>query len=292
MRAPRPAPAAVCARAAFALAAPLAAAAFAARAAAQTPADTSRPAAAPPAAAAPAPDTAARAQAAAGTTGLAPAWQLLVGHSYSSARALTQPATFTVEQERGQPLYTVLDAAAMLRGALADRAWLEMGLRARGGSARPPGERAYGAMVRMFGELDPVLVAAGYEYLADGHFLVQQPAATFEVTALGGAPGLGTWVSPALHVRWRPWLGVAWGKGVRPYLRADGEWTGGRFEAGVETTGWLVDGTAVGFVQGDVSVRLVGGLFATASGEAGRAPPTFEPEGRFGVGLGFRLGPT
>ena len=285
MRARRLAPAVL------ALAAPLLAAAFAVRAAAaQTPTDTGHPAVAQPPA--PAPDTAARPRAQAGTTGLAPAWQLLVGHSYSSARALTQPATFTVEQERGQPLYTVLDAAATLRGALADRAWLEMGLRARGGSARPPGERAYGAMVRMFGELDPVLVAAGYEYLADGHFVVQQPAATFEVTALGGAPGLGTWVSPALHLRWRPWLGVSWGKGVRPYLRVDGEWTGGRFEAGLETTGWIVDGAAVGFVQGDVSVRLVGGLFATASGEAGRAPPTFEPEGRFGIGLGFRLGPT
>jgi len=271
------------------------AALLAARAAAaqQTPpADTARAGVAAPAAAAPAPDTAAATRAPAGATGTEPGWQLLVGHSYSSARALTQPATFTLEQERGQPLYTVFDAAALLRGALADRAWLEMGLRARGGSARPPGERAYGAMVRAFGELDPVLVAAGYEYLADGHFLVQQPAATFEVTALGGAPGLGTWVSPALHLRWRPWLGVSWGKGVRPYLRAAGEWVGGRLEAGVETTGWLVDGSAVGFVQGDFSVRLVGGLFATASGEAGRAPPTFVAEGRFGVGLGFRLGPT
>ena len=250
------------------------------------------------AAAAQRPDSGAATQPAAGpaapaaTAGAetAPAWQLLVGHSYSSARALTQPATFTLEQERGQPLYSVVDAAALLRGALAPRAWLELGLRAHGGSARPPAERAYGAMARVYGEMDPVLVAAGYEYLGDGHFAVRQPAATFEVTALGGAPGLGTWVSPALHLRWRPWLGVSWGKGVRPYVRVAGEWVNGRMEAGVETTGWLVSGSAVGFVQGDLSVQLVGGLFATASGEAGRAPPSFAPAGRFGVGLGFRLG--
>jgi len=36
----------------------------------------------------------------------------------------------------------------------------------------------------------------------------------------------------------------------------------------------------------------VGGLFLTASGEAGRAPPTFEAGGRFGVGLGYRLAST
>jgi len=222
----------------------------------------------------------------------APGWEVLVGHSYSSARALTQPATFTLEQERGQPLYTVVDAAALLRGSLAPRAWLEMGIRARGGSARPPGERAYGAMARMYGELDPILLAAGYEYLGDGHFDVTQPAATFELTPLGGAPGLGTWVSPALHLRWRPWLGVSWGKGVRPYARLSGECASGRVEAGVETTGWLVHGSGLGFIQGDLSVRLVGGLFATASAEAGRAPPRYEPSGRFGVGLGFRLGPS
>ena len=38
--------------------------------------------------------------------------------------------------------------------------------------------------------------------------------------------------------------------------------------------------------------RLVGGLFVTASGEAGRQPPRYEPSGRFGLGLGFRLGPS
>jgi len=43
---------------------------------------------------------------------------------------------------------------------------------------------------------------------------------------------------------------------------------------------------------GDLSVRLVGGLFVTASGEAGRQPPRYEPSGRFGLGLGFRLGPS
>jgi len=216
-------------------------------------------------------------------------WELLVGHSYSSARALLQPATLVLEQERDAPLYSVVDAAVLLRGSLQPRAWLEMGLRARAGSARPPAQRAYGAMARLFAHLDPILVAAGYEYLADGHFGVHQSAATLELTPLGGAPGLGTWVSPAVHVRWRPWLGLSWGDGARPYARLAAEAALGRTEAGLEATGWLVKGSGVGFVQGDVSVQLVGGLYLTASGEIGRAPPTFEPCGRVGVGLGFRV---
>ncbi len=216
-------------------------------------------------------------------------WELLIGHSYSSARALTQPATFVLEGERGEPVYTVLDAGALVRGSLTSRAWHETGLRARAGSARPPAQRVYGAMARGFTELDPVLVAVGAEYLADGTFDVRQVAATAELTPLGGAGGLGTWVSPAFHLRWRPWLGLSWGSGARPYARAAAEFVSGRVEAGAESTAWLVAGSANAFVQGDLSVRLAGGLYATASGEAGRAPPRFEPSGRFGVGLGFRL---
>ena len=219
-------------------------------------------------------------------------WEVLIGHSYGSARALTQPATLTLEQEKGAPLYSVVDVGAVLRGALAPRAWLEMGLRARAGSARAPGQRAYGAMTRLFTELDPALVAIGYEYLADGHFAVTQPAATAEVTLLGGVPGLGTWVSPAVRLRWRPWLGASWGNGFRPYGRVAAEYVSGRAEAGLEATGWIVGGSAAGFLQGDVSLRLVAGLFLTASGEAGRAPPAFAPSGRVGIGLGFRLGTT
>ncbi len=216
-------------------------------------------------------------------------WELRVGHSYSSPRALTQPATAVLEQEKGEPLYSVLDAGALLRGSLAPRGWVELGLRAHAGSARPPRRRVYGAMARAYGELDPLLVAVGGEYLADGNFDVRQPAATLEITALGGAPGLGTWVSPGLRLRWRPWLGLSWGSGLRPYGRLAAELASGRVEAGLEATGWLVQGSAVAFLQGDVSVRLVGGLFLTASGEAGRAAPRFEPDGRLGVGLGFRL---
>jgi len=219
-------------------------------------------------------------------------WDLLVGHSYSSARALTQPATLVLEQERGAPLYTVLDAAALVRGSLTARTWLEVGLRARGGSARPARQRVYGAMARTYAELDPLLVAVGGEYLADDHFDVSQPAATVELTPLGGGRGLGTWVSPDLHLRWRPWLGVSCGGGVRPYARLSAEFVSGRAEAGVEGTAWLVEGDGRTFVQGDLSVRLVGGLFVTASAEAGRPPPRFEPGGRFGLGLGFRLGST
>ncbi len=219
-------------------------------------------------------------------------WDLLVGHSYSSARALTQPATLVLEQEWGAPLYTVLDAGALVRGSLAPRTWLEVGLRARAGSGRPARQRVYGAMARTYAELDPLLVAVGGEYLADGHFDVSQPAATAELTPLGGVSGLGTWVSPGLHLRWRPWLGLSCGGGVRPYARLSAEFASGRAEAGVEGTAWLVEGSGRGFVQGDLSVRLVGGLFATASAESGRPPPRFEPGGRFGLGLGFRLGST
>ena len=274
------------ARVALAAAAVLALAAS--RAAAQAADSTRRPPAADTTRQPAAPDTAAKPQAPEGT----PRWELLIGHSYSSARSLTQPATLVLEQERGAPLYSVLDAGALVRTSLQPRAWLELGARARAGSARPPTQRAYGAMTRLFADLDPILLAAGYEYLADGHFVVSQSAATLELTPLGGAPGLGTWVSPALHFRWRPWLGLSWGDGARPYGRLAAEVVAGRVEAGLEATGWLVEGDGVGLVQGDLSLQLVGGLFLTASGEAGRAPPTFEAGGRFGVGLGYRLAST
>ncbi len=219
-------------------------------------------------------------------------WDLLVGHSYSSARALTQPATLVLEKTRGSPLYSVLDVGALLRGSLADRTWLELGARAHAGSARPESQRVFGAVARAFREQDPLLVAIGAEYEADGSFAVERPAATAELTLLGGVPGLGTWVSPRVRLRWRPWIGVAWDGTARPYARLAADYTTGRVEAGVEGTGWLVQGSGRSFVQGDLSVRLVGGLFVTASGEAGRQPPRYEPSGRFGLGLGFRLGPS
>jgi len=78
-------------------------------------------------------------------------WDLLVGHSYSSARALTQPATLVLEKTRGSPLYSVLDVGALLRGSLADRTWLELGARAHAGSARPESQRVFGAVARRTG---------------------------------------------------------------------------------------------------------------------------------------------
>ncbi len=219
-------------------------------------------------------------------------WELLVGHSYSSPRALTQPATLVLEKTQDSPLYSVVDAGAMVRGSLAERMWIETGLRTRAGSARPLRQRVFGAMARAYRELDPVLVAVGGEFLADGGFDRQIVQGTAELTLLGGLPGLGTWVSPDVHFRWRPWIGAAAGDGVRPYARLAADWVQGRLEAGVEGTSWLVAGSGRSFVQGDVSVRLVGGLFVTLSGEIGRAPPDWERTGRIGLGLGFRLGPT
>ena len=220
-----------------------------------------------------------------------PRWELLIGHSYSSARALLQPATLTLEKVRGAPLYSVLDAGAVVRGSLEARTWLEAGLRARAGSARPEGQQVYGAMARVYHELDPLVIAVGGEYQADGGFGSHALDATLELTPLGGLPGLGTWVSPGFHLRWRPWIGADAGDGVRPYARLSADWTQGRLEAGVEGTAWLVSGNGRGFVKGDVSVALAGGFYVTASGEAGRSPPTWETAGRFGLGLGFRLAP-
>ena len=218
-------------------------------------------------------------------------WELLVGHSYSSPRALLQPATLVLEKVAGSPLYSVLDAGALIRGSLGPRLWLETGVRTRAGSARPRSQRVFAAMARAYRELDPVLFAVGAEYEADGGFDVQQTAATVELTPLGGAPGLGTWVSPSVRVRWRPWIGVAVGADVRPYARLSAEWASGRVEAGAEGSAWLVKGSGRSFVKGDFSVGLVGGLFITASGEVGRPPPRYERTGRIGVGLGFRLAP-
>jgi hypothetical protein len=219
-------------------------------------------------------------------------WELLVGHSYSSARALMQPATLTLEKVQGSPLYSVLDVGALVRGSLAARSWIEAGLRARAGSARPESQQVYGAMARVYREVDPVLVAVGGEYQADGGFDVHSLDATVELTPLGGLPGLGTWVSPAVHLRWRPWIGAAAGDGVRPYVRLSADWVQGRLEAGVEETAWLVSGSGQSFVKGDVSVQLVGGVFVTASGELGRSPPTWERTGRIGLGRGVRLAPS
>lgn len=218
-------------------------------------------------------------------------WELLVGHSYSSARAMMQPATLTLEQVQGSPLYSVLDVGALVRGSVAARSWIEAGIRARAGSARPSSRQVFGAMARVYGELDPVLVAVGGEYQADGGFDVHSLDATAELTPLGGLPGLGTWVSPTVHLRWRPWIGAAAGDGVRPYVRLSADWVQGRFEAGIEDTAWLVAGSGRSFVKGDVSIHLVGGLSVTASGESGRSPPTWERTGRIGLGLGFRLAP-
>ena len=220
-----------------------------------------------------------------------PQWQLLVGHSYSSARALMQPATLTLEKVEGAPWYTVVDVGGLLRGSVASRSWIETGVMARAGSARAESQQVYGAMARVYRELDPVLIAVGGEYQADGGFDVHSLDATAELTPLGGLPGLGTWVSPAVHLRWRPWIGAALGSGVRPYVRLSADWVQGRLEAGVEETAWLVSGSGRSFVKGDVSVLLVRGIFVTASGELGRSPPAWEHAGRLGLGLGFRLAP-
>ena len=227
-----------------------------------------------------------------------------VGRSYSSIRALHLPGTFVVEKQDGAALYTVIDAGALVTGSLSNRTWMEFGLRARGGSSRPRSRRAYAGLARVWTELDPVLLAAAGEYEADGGFDVQKGTATLELTPLGGLPGLGTWVSPRVKVRWRPWLGVGYGNVFEPeagvveagnfwraYLRVGADYTAGKLTFALEGTSWMLDGELRGtnFLTGEVSLELTRAFSLSATGEAGREPPRFEKSSRFGVGLGVRF---
>lgn len=233
------------------------------------------------------------------------AWDVRVGHAFSSAQALRQPATFVVIAESERPTLTALDVGVLATGPLGGRGGLEFGGRLSGGSARPRARREYGGLVRAWRHFAPVVVAVAGEYEADGGFDVTKGVLGVEATVTGGAPGLGVPLSPRVPLRWRPWLGLGYGNVlktdvavreveeggfVRAYARLEVSLAPGRSELGLEATTWLVEGHAgrTQYLKGALAIPVAGGLSVVASGEAGRRPPRFAYVRRLGVGVGFR----
>jgi len=228
-----------------------------------------------------------------------------VGHSYSSASALAQPATLVLVAEEDAPLLARLDAGVLARGPLGHLAAWETGIRAATGSARPASRRVYGAVARGWRATDPLLVAFGGEYEADGDFEVEKGVLNLEASPLRGAPGLGRWVTPRVRLRWRPWIGLGYGNAFdagaaradvesknfwRAYARVEASYQPrGRARCDVEATSWLVNGDIRGtnYLKAALAVPIAGGLSLSADLAAGRQPPRFERERRVGLGLGF-----
>lgn len=228
-----------------------------------------------------------------------------VGHSYSSAAALAQPATLVLVSEEDVPLLALFDAGALARGPLGRLGAWETGARASTGSARPQSRRVYAGMARAWHVADPFLVAFGGEYEADGDFDVEKGLLNFEASPLRGAPGLGKWIDPGFHLRWRPWLGVGYGNVFdasasrtdvedgnfwRAYARLEASYQPpGKARADLEATSWLVDGEIRGtnYLKAALAVPLTGGLSLAADLSIGRQPPRFEHESRVGLGLGY-----
>src|SRR5262249_30041311 len=99
---------------------------------------------------------------------------LVVGHSYSSASALRQPATFALVLEEGRPVVVQLAAGVLARGPAGRRAVWEVGVRAGTGSARPAPARSYGALLRASALAEPWILSLAGEYEADGRFDVEK----------------------------------------------------------------------------------------------------------------------
>lgn len=251
--------------------------------------------------------------AAPGTLAAQDGFTVRVGHSYSSAQAIGQPATFSAVRSRAQPWLTQLDA-----GVLATGPWFpsllheaEVGLRFSGGSARPRSQRVHGAMIRGFRAIESarMVVALTGEYEADGGFDVAKGVIGAEVSPYGfGSIGLGRWSSGAdkRGAYWRPWAGVGYGTVFdtdqaastveqdgfwRAYLRLVAAWRPGAIELDLEATGrWLENPpTRPGFMKASVSVPVGSGVSLTATAEAGSRPPRFERTGQLSAGMGFRL---
>jgi len=238
------------------------------------------------------------------------AWSVLVGHAYSSATALRQPASLAMIKDKGGPWRSQFDAGVLLSGS-AGPLLLDAGLRAAGGSARRRDDRVYGAMLRGYALLDAVqtLVAVAGEYEADGGFEVQTGTVGIELTPFGvGALSLGRWTHPSdSGFYWRPWVGLGIGNVfstgdpastiadepfTRAHARIEAAWHPGPFEVEAEVTGWVVDGEARGTNFGKValSIPLARGFAFTATCEQGRQPPRFTRVEHVTVGIGYRRG--
>ena len=226
--------------------------------------------------------------------------RLSVGHSYSSAGALRQPATVVALKAQGGPWLSKLDGGVVWR-VPSRRLTLELGARASAGSARTRAERVYGAIIRSDWSVPStgIGVTALAEYEADGGFYVEKGFVGVEVTPLGWpAGGLGRFTGRgARGLRWRPWLGV--GVVTEGNLRAlarleaalrvpVGDWM---MEGDVEGTTWYIDGiNGTSYGQAALSLELGrSGLTLTFSAEEGRRPPVFAKSSYASLGLGLRL---
>jgi hypothetical protein len=245
-----------------------------------------------------------------------PGWTLRIGHSYSSATALRQPATFVVSSDLGRPTLTLLDAGLLLQGPLGRRGGIDVGARYAGGSGRPELRRTFSAITRGWQRFDRVVVAGDAEYETDGGFVDRNLVAGVEATLTHGLRGLGQPWSPALRLRWRPWLGLGYGTVLatdtagdpeagaflRGLARLELHYAAGVIEAlggdrraaaaefDLELTGWMLFDAArgEGFAKAALGVPLRHGFSLSASAGMGRQPPAFERERRIGLGLGFR----
>lgn len=253
---------------------------------------------------------AALAPAAGADTNLQTSWRWRAGHSYSSAAALRQPATLVLSADAGRPTVTVLDIGFLAQGPAGMRGGLDLGVRAEGGSGRAREDRAFGALARGWQRWDRLIVSGQTEYEADGQFDVQKATVGADATWTHGPRGLGQPWSPALRLRWRPWVGIAHGNVLeqaenyetfergafwRAYARLElhyavGAESGPVAEVNVESTAWYVfdESRAEGYVKSALAVPLGRGFSFTASAHAGRHPPRFRLERRIGLGLGYR----
>jgi acyl carrier protein len=156
---------------------------------------------------------------------------LQIGHAYSSARSLGQPATFIVVREGSGPWLTKFDFGLLYPLPLGRLGALELGARASAGSARPARDRVLGAMIRKDWPLIAMdlLLATSAAYEADGGLDMQKGLIGAELTPLGsrrlslgifsrrirrielGRDGKPDTLMVPVGFRWRPWLGAGVG---------------------------------------------------------------------------------
>ena len=230
-------------------------------------------------------------------------WGVEVGHSYSSAKALHQPATFALSV--GSSVTTDIQAGVLAGGPIWPGASLEIGLRTLTGSTRTKAEREYGAMVRGYTLIGEWVNALSGEYEADGGFDVQKGVIAAEVSPLGEMRWcLGVRCARS-RLQWRPWLGVGVGNSfrgeralaepeghafLRVYLRGEVSWLPREnLELILESTGWYLARGSRGRTNttASLSYEVWKGFSLTAKGQVGCAPPRFGYERALSVGVGF-----